>query len=63
VDVPALTQNAFLNRTNPIIYNIYVHLFGRTDLWCNIDNWGLFRGTKDLRFVDEGKLIMINSNK
>lgn len=48
LDVPAFTTCAFENRTNPRIYEIYAYLFQRRDLWCNIDNWGLFRGTQDL---------------
>lgn len=52
-NAPALTPNAFKNRCNPKIFNIYAKIFQREDLWCNIDNWGLFRGTKDLTFIDE----------
>lgn len=49
---PAFTQKSFENRTNPQIYEVFCHLFDRTDLWCNIDNWGLFRATTNLKFPD-----------
>lgn len=51
VTAPALTQHAFENRTSPILYEIYTHLLGTTELWCNIDNWGCFRGTKNLKWI------------
>lgn len=50
---PAFTQQAFENRTSEILYNIYSEIFERKDLTCSIDNWGLFRGTKDLVFTLE----------
>jgi len=60
VETPAFTPNAFKNRCNTLIYDIYCHLFQRKDLWCNIDNWGLFRGTKDLLFKDGDKEVIMD---
>jgi len=53
ITAPAFTQHAFENRTSPILYDIYCNLLGTTELWCNIDNWGCFRGTKNLKWLTE----------
>jgi len=50
---PALGPRAFENRTSPILYDIYCNLLNTTELWCSIDNWGCFRGTKNLRWKTE----------
>jgi len=52
VGTPAFTPNAFKNRTNMNVYHVFRELFGRHDLWCNIDNWGFFRPTKNIAFPD-----------
>lgn len=36
-----------------LIIKVFVKLLEREDLYCSIDNWGLFRGTKNLVFRDE----------
>lgn len=45
-DVSAVTQEAFDNRTDPKLYDIFRAIFdGEHRLWCNVDAWGIFRGT------------------
>ena len=50
---PAFSQQAYENRTNEKLYKLYAHIFNETKLYCSIDNWGLFRGTKGLTFTRE----------
>lgn len=56
---PAFTQLAFENRTNENLYYIFSKTFNETKLWSSIDNWGIFRGTKDLVFkTDDGTEVI-----
>ena len=50
---PAFTQQAYENRTNEKLYKLYAQIFNETKLYCSIDNWGLFRGTKGVKFSKE----------
>lgn len=50
---PAFAPMAFKNRTSENLYHVYKNIFERDDLLCSIDNWGLFRGTKNLIFTEE----------
>jgi len=52
-NLPAFGQKAFENRTNENIYKVFCEIFKEKRLWCSIDKWGIFRGTKDLSFKDE----------
>ena len=50
---PAFTQQAYDNRTNEELYKLYAYLFQESKLYCSVDNWGLFRGTKSLKYEKE----------
>ena len=42
---------AMKNRTCTKIYEIYQHLYGgEKHLWTSLDNWGIMRGTQNLKF-------------
>ncbi len=40
------------------IYKVFCHIFGEKRLWCSIDKWGIFRGTKGLKFEDDAGHII-----
>lgn len=48
VSRPALHPQAFLNRSDARIYEVFTTLWKETRLRVTIDNWGLVRGTKDI---------------
>ncbi|KNC55520.1 uncharacterized protein AMSG_01785 [Thecamonas trahens ATCC 50062] len=51
---PAFTQLAFAMRTHPAIYEVFRGLYGGEEkLWASIDNWGVMRGTRNLRMRNE----------
>eukprot|EP01124_Arcella_intermedia_P032330 TRINITY_DN7517_c0_g1_i1.p1 TRINITY_DN7517_c0_g1~~TRINITY_DN7517_c0_g1_i1.p1 ORF type:complete len:397 (+),score=95.28 TRINITY_DN7517_c0_g1_i1:40-1230(+) len=59
LDTPAFTPSAFANRTDPKLHEVFCHLLGRKDLLCSIDNWGFFRATKGLEFLEpSGELAL-----
>jgi hypothetical protein len=41
----AVGQSAFDVRTNQAIYDIFCQIFEETKLLCNVDNYGIMRGT------------------
>ncbi len=42
----AVGQAAFSVRTHPLIYKVFCDVFdGETDLMCNVDNYGIMRGS------------------
>eukprot|EP01083_Nonionella_stella_P246290 855264_1 len=51
-DRPAFAKQAFKNRCNNKMYFIWSTIFGQKNLMCTIENWGIQRGTKDLKFID-----------
>jgi ectoine hydroxylase-related dioxygenase (phytanoyl-CoA dioxygenase family) len=49
--IPAvLTKQAFLNRVNENVYNVFSEITGDKKLWVNIDRYGFFRPTKQVVF-------------
>ena len=52
-DTPAFTQQAYDNRTNEKFYKLSAYLFNEPKLYCSIDNWGLFRPTRNISFSKE----------
>eukprot|EP01119_Soliformovum_irregulare_P022640 TRINITY_DN7798_c0_g1_i2.p1 TRINITY_DN7798_c0_g1~~TRINITY_DN7798_c0_g1_i2.p1 ORF type:complete len:231 (-),score=21.73 TRINITY_DN7798_c0_g1_i2:443-1135(-) len=42
---PAIGQQAWENRQNENLYQVYCHILGRKDLWSSIDRWGVMRPT------------------
>eukprot|EP01118_Nematostelium_gracile_P003863 TRINITY_DN1449_c0_g1_i1.p1 TRINITY_DN1449_c0_g1~~TRINITY_DN1449_c0_g1_i1.p1 ORF type:complete len:349 (-),score=86.91 TRINITY_DN1449_c0_g1_i1:43-1089(-) len=54
---PCFGQKAFENRTNENIYKIFKAIYNEEKLWCSIDKWGIFRGTKDLPFMEDGEIV------
>mmetsp|Transcript_5667 Transcript_5667/g.6147 ORF Transcript_5667/g.6147 Transcript_5667/m.6147 type:complete len:368 (+) Transcript_5667:163-1266(+) len=48
----ALHPIAFRNRFHPNVYRVFCNIYKRQDLWTSIDNWGVMRGTKNLKFKD-----------
>jgi len=53
----AFGQKAFDNRTNGNVYQVFCNLFQENKLWCSIDKWGVMRGTKNMKFIENGETV------
>jgi ectoine hydroxylase-related dioxygenase (phytanoyl-CoA dioxygenase family) len=54
---PVFTKQAFKNRQNPRVYQVFSSLLKQEKLMVNIDRYGLFRPTKKVNLFGDGSVI------
>ena len=59
INIPPFTKQSFVNRFSPNIYKVFSNVFQQRELYCAIDDWGIFRPTKDLIYCKEKFLDVI----
>lgn len=56
---PALHPVAFANRTHPVLYRLFAGLWEEERLCVTVDNWGIARGTRGMRFPQEDGSVAV----